>query len=267
MSPKNYCLIGHPVNHSLSPIIHNYFIFHAKLNAGYVCFDIVENEFEKYIDLLRNNFDGFNITVPYKEKIIKYLDEIDIEAGNIGAVNCVKNINGKLVGFNTDIYGIKITFEKYNVNLNYKDILVIGSGGATKPLIQYIKNFSYSKLDIVNRTVSKAENLIEKFKLKKTRAFPLEYLGKNEIYDIIINTTSIGLEGGWFCKMNIEAKEFVFDMQYKLESKTPFLSQINVEQFCDGKIMLIYQAYKSFEIWNSISLQFDLTKIIKQMRG
>ncbi|MGA1846906.1 shikimate dehydrogenase [Deferribacter abyssi] len=267
MSPKNYCLIGHPVNHSLSPKIHNYLIYHTKLNAGYICFDISDNDFGSYINFLRKNFDGFNVTVPYKEKIINYLDEIDFEADNINAVNCVKIIDGKLIGFNTDIYGIRKTFEKYDVNLDHKNILIIGSGGAAKPLIQYIKNFKYSKLDIVNRTVSKAGNLIKKFDVKKSDVFPLEYLGKNVIYDIIINTTSIGLKGEWPYKMNIKAKEFIFDMQYKLESKTPFLSLVNFDKSCDGKIMLIYQAVKSFEIWNNISLQIDLINIIEQMRG
>lgn len=267
MEMNNYCLIGNPVKHSLSPIIHNFFIFNSKINAGYVAFEVDERDFENFVGFLRLNFDGFNITLPYKQKIFKYLDEVDDVAYEIGAVNCVKVSDGKLKGFNTDYYGIVKTFELFNVDLNDKEIVVVGCGGAARPLFYYLKGKPYKNLMIINRTVEKAEKVASEFELEKVKIISLSHLEKINNCDIIINASSIGLDNGVFMNLKLSVSDFAFDMQYKLNGLTPFLKEVEVDKKSDGIYMLILQAIKSYEIWNNKSYNFDINKIIKHIEG
>ncbi|MGA1862654.1 shikimate dehydrogenase [Deferribacter thermophilus] len=267
MGIYNFCLIGNPVVHSLSPKIHNYFIFKTKLNAGYVAFQVNEGYFTEFISFLKENVNGFNVTLPYKEKIFNYLDDLDKDAKEIKAVNCVLIRNGKMIGYNTDYYGIMKTFEDYNVDIAGKDIVVLGCGGAAKPLLKFLKNGRYRSLKIFNRTVEKAEKVIDDFCLNNVEVNSLLDLQNLRVCDIMINTTSIGLETGEFVDLNVNVKEFAFDMQYNLKELTPFLKKVKGCKKSDGLNMLIYQAKKSFDIWTNTCYNFDINDIKKHLEG
>lgn len=250
----NTGIIGHPLDHTLSPMLHNYFMYHFHVNGGYCCFDVSEKKSLGFLlnSLKKWHFNGLNVTLPYKTDIIPLLDFVDENALNIGAVNTIViENNGCMSGYNTDFYGICKSFEINCIDCDRKDILVIGAGGAAKALLYYLKNFKYNSLTIVNRSVDKAEVLASKFNLENVIIENLDFLQKENEYDIIINTTSLGINDGNFLDMSkIGGKEFVFDLQYS-KMETPFLKQYKnrIDCYADGLVMLIYQGYESFLKW------------------
>lgn len=262
----NTGLIGHPLNHSISPLIHNYFYHKSRINGGYCCFDIHKNEIEQIIHIMKKfHFKGFNITLPYKTDIIDFLDEIDLQASKINAVNTVKIKDGKLIGYNTDLVGIEKTFEDFNIKIYKKKILILGSGGAAKPLFYFLKDKDVD-VDIVNRTVKNTETVLEQLSISSFKSFDLLFLQKNNYYDIIINTTSVGVDKkGFFDMSNIDCGEFVFDFQYSVGGDTPFLDiyKEKVPRYTDGLLMLIYQGLKAFELFNDTELAININELKK----
>ncbi|MBZ4643564.1 MAG: shikimate dehydrogenase [Deferribacteres bacterium] len=263
---SNTGLIGYPLEHSLSPKIHTYLYYKSLINGGYCCFEINRNELEDTINQFKRfKFKGFNVTLPYKIDVIKFLNELSTEAQEIGAVNTVKISNNKLYGYNTDLYGIIKTFELFSVSPQNKKILVLGSGGASRALFYFLKD-KRCHVDVVNRTVINTENLLKEMKIEKFNIHDLLFLKKNNYYDIIINTTSVGIQNGEFFDMkNINCGEFAFDFQYSVSSQTPFLSIYNslVEKRADGIYMLIYQAVKAFSYFHDIEIDVSLDKLAK----
>ncbi|WP_303699899.1 shikimate dehydrogenase [Flexistipes sinusarabici] len=249
----NTGIIGFPLKHSLSPLLHNFFIYHTGVNGGYCCFEVSKAEnLPKTLSFLKESgFVGLNVTLPYKTDIMKYTDETDAVASEIGAVNTLLLNESGIFGVNTDVYGIEKTFEHYGVSCLDKDILVLGAGGSTKALLYYLKYQNYKSLTIANRTPVKAEKMLAHFGLNKSRTKEIESLKKYNEYDIIINTTSAGLEGGRFLDMsNIKCREFAFDFQYS-GNLTPFLKEYYKQNIIcsDGLMMLIYQGVESFYRW------------------
>lgn len=262
----NTGIIGHPLSHSISPTIHNYFYYKSRINGGYCCFDIQKDEIEQIIYLMKKfNFKGFNVTLPYKTDIISFLDDIDLEASKINAVNTVKIKDGKLIGFNTDLFGIQKTFEDFNIKASNKKILILGSGGAARPLFYFLKDKG-AYVDIVNRTVKNTEAVLEQLGIRSFRNFDLYFLKKNNYYDIIVNTTSLGIDKSEFFDMsNINCGEFVFDFQYSVDGDTPFLNiyKEKVPKYTDGLLMLIYQGLKAFELFNDTKFVANINKLKK----
>jgi shikimate dehydrogenase len=216
----------------------NEFFNNAGINAVYLAFHVkgedlpdVAAGFKKLKELR-----GFNVTVPHKVEIMKYLDEVDSVAEKIGAVNTVViDDNGKWLGYNTDWYGVFKTLEENNVSRNLKT-LIIGAGGAANGVVYGLQEFGISDIAITNRTAEKAEVIAKQFDIK-TLDFT-SYKDKLNEYQLVINTTTIP-----FGKMVADFKKdaVYFDLKYYLES-TP--------DFCiDGKAMLYYQGVKAFELW------------------
>ena len=233
-----YAIIGDPVEHSKSPAMQNEFFNNSGINAVYLAFHVkcedlpdVVAGFKKLKELR-----GFNVTVPHKVEIMKYLDEIDSVAKKIGAVNTVViDDNGKWLGYNTDWYGVFKTLEENKVSRDVKT-LIIGAGGAANGVVYGLQEFGISDIAITNRTAEKAEVIAKLFDIK-TLDFT-SYKDKLNEYQLIINTTTIP-----FGKMVADFKKdaVYFDLKYYLES-TP--------DFCiDGKTMLHYQGVKAFEYW------------------
>lgn len=275
----NTGIIGFPLKHSLSPMLHNFFIYQAGINGGYCCFEVskADNLPETLTFLKNSGFVGINVTLPYKNDIMEYIDETDAVASEIGAVNTLLfNESGRIFGTNTDAYGIEKTFEYYSVSCLNKDILVLGAGGSTKALLYYLKDKNYKSLTIANRTTPKAEKMLSHFGLNKGRIIEIESLKKYSEYDIIINTTSVGLDGGRFLDMsNIKCREFAFDFQYS-KNLTPFLKKYYKQNVIssDGLMMLIYQGAKSFFKWTENifvtkhpTLEKDLEILKKKLKG
>ena len=257
---KLYCLIGHPISKSLSPIIHNNFFKLNNLNSIYLAFDIDEGEIKNTIHALKAiNVQGFNVTIPYKIKIMNYLDEISKEAKLIGAVNTVKNENGKLIGYNTDGLGFLKSLEDKNIDIKNKNVLVIGAGGAANAICTSLALAGINKIYINNRNIDKAKKLAKKLKIQ----FPnlnvnygdlsLNNVFKEEIH-MVINCTSVGMYPNIDeipILLNGFSKDLiVYDIVYK-PNKTKLLkiAEDNGYTTIGGLSMLINQGLYSEKIW------------------
>lgn len=197
---KLFGLLGHPVGHSLSPLMHNDAFKQLEINGHYHAFDVPEDKLKEAVDSFRLlNIAGFNVTIPHKVAIMNFLDEIDEEALMIGAVNTVVNMEGRLIGYNTDGRGyLNSLLPKLNKPLQECYVLVIGAGGAARGVVTALANHGIARLTITNRTLEKAVTIKEnyhKFKKANIDVLSLDEAQKNlALYDIIINTTSIGMK-------------------------------------------------------------------------
>ncbi len=258
-------LAGKNISHSLSPIIHNYLISHYKLDALYVVFDFKKN-FHNFYNFLKttNNFLGCNVTIPFKEDAYKLADKIICNIKNIGAVNTLKLVENKVLAYNTDIDGILHTFKNVlNFDFKNKNIIIFGSGGTCKTLVQILKNH-VSGITIVSRNKKNIENMLsEKVKWKEF---------KNNINcltfydaDMIINATPLGINGELInINWDILKKDIaIFDLIYL---ETPLILNAKKRNLncVNGKYMLIYQAIKSFEIWTDIVITDSMINNIKK---
>src|SRR5690625_3772654 len=193
-------LIGFPIKHSLSPWIHERFLKKANLEGSYSLIEIkLDESFSNAInEIKKKNMDGFNVTVPYKETIIPYLDDIDPEAEKIGAVNTVMNDNGRWIGYNTDGKGYLRSLESKFPNLladKTKKILILGAGGAARGIYYALTALDFEHVDIANRTIHSA-NEIATLKGTKTKTEVLSLAdAKSKVheYNIFIQTSSVGM--------------------------------------------------------------------------
>ena len=187
---KKFLVIGNPIEHSLSPTLHNYWIKNNNIKAIYEKQKLDESELEQFIaQIKKENINGVNVTVPFKKTIIPFLDELSIEANKTQSVNTLYFKNGKIVGHNTDIIGFETSIEKSKYNIFNKEVLILGSGGVVPSIIFALNKMKVSKIKISNRTKEKAENLKKFFK-------NIEIIKWGEVsnFDIIINATSVGLK-------------------------------------------------------------------------
>ncbi|NLJ40683.1 MAG: shikimate dehydrogenase [Clostridiales bacterium] len=251
---KLYAVIGDPIAHSLSPVFQNNIIELKNMDAVYIPLQITVASLGYDIELLRNNFSGFNVTLPHKESIMKYLDEIDPIAKEYGAVNTVKVMGGKLIGYNTDGYGFRRSIEDIGVDLKNKRILLLGAGGAAKVIAFEIIKLG-GKLTITNRNLDRAHRIkadLEGFYDVPIKVVQLDKV--NKFYDIVINTTPVGM----YPEINnlpinpdrLPNAELVYDIIYN-PPETELLktaSSYDVKTI-NGLPMLIYQGLKSFELW------------------
>lgn len=232
-----YGIIGDPVAHSKSPAMQNKFFEDSGINAVYLAFHVTADNLPdviagfKKIEELR----GFNVTVPHKVEIMKYLDETDLVAQKIGAVNAVVVNNGKWIGYNTDWYGVFKTLEENKISVNAKT-LIIGAGGASNGVIYGLQQFGISDIDITNRTMEKAAAAAKQFNIGITDF--ASYKDKLDDYQMIVNTTIVPFNE---LVLTFNKNVVYFDLKYYLES---------MPDFCiDGKTMLYYQGAKAFELW------------------
>ena len=179
---KKYLVIGNPINHSLSPQIHNYWLKENHINATYDKLNIENNEIKSLIaDIKQKKIAGCNVTVPFKKAVIPYLDKLSLEAEQTQSVNTIVFENKKLVGYNTDVIGFTKAIENLNFNIKDKKIFILGAGGVAPSIIFALNKMKVSQIAISNRTREKAENLKVKFKNLKI----IEW-GNLEDFDIII---------------------------------------------------------------------------------
>ena len=239
---KTYGLIGKNIDYSFSvKYFGQKFNDEKIIDSEYVNFDLREIEDFNNLEILKIN--GLNVTIPYKEKIITYLDQVDKAASIIGAVNTIAKKDNKLIGYNTDYIGF---IESFKNNLNFKNALILGTGGASKA-IQYALNIKNINFDIGSRKNNKkyiSYDLINK---------------KIKDYDLIINTTPLGTfpDVSKKPKINynlINENHFCYDLIYNPE-KTSFLKECEKKgaRIMNGLEMLKSQAEESWIIWNSVS--------------
>ena len=248
---KKYLVIGNPIEHSLSPKLHNYWIKEHKINAVYEKKKLNENELK---DLIREVKDqkiaGFNVTVPFKQKIITYLDEITPQAKKTQSVNTIHlGVNGT-VGHNTDIDGFESSLKEVKFDAKDKNIFILGAGGVVPSIIFSLIKMQALSITISNRTREKAENLKKIFNNIKIVDW-----GEISNFDMIINATSVGLNMSDEINLDFSKikNKFFYDVIYN-PSETNFLK--NGKKFgnkiCNGKWMFIHQAYYAFAIWHNV---------------
>ena len=249
-----YAVIGDPIQHSLSPIIHNTFFNTRDMDSIYISLLVTKGNLKNELELLRNNFKGFNVTIPHKEAIIPYLDEVDLLALEYGAVNTVKIIKGRLIGYNTDGYGFLKSLNSLNISLENKDVLLLGSGGAGRMAAFEILK-SGGNLTIATRNIDKAKELKDdllKAYDSNINTIQIEQVGSS--FDIIVNSTPIGMYPNIdecpVCETVLQGAELVYDMTYNpYESKLLNLGRKSGAITVNGLPMLVYQGLKSMEIW------------------
>ncbi len=265
-------VIGHPIKHTLSPVMHNYAFNKLNLDYVYLPFDISSTGLKDSLKgMLALGIKGFNVTIPHKERIIEYMDELSDSAKIVGAVNTVVNDNGKLIGYNTDVNGIINTLEDFKDDINGKTVSVLGAGGAARSVIYtLINHFNVKKINIINRTVEKAESLKDYFSSKmlfeKIKAYELippdvtEVLAKSKL---IINASSIGMspkddDSPTTIPESFNKNQIVFDIVYN-PRKTRFLALAKEEGALtiNGLKMFVAQGAKAFELWTSENMPTD----------
>ncbi len=264
MNKKKFAIIGNPIGHSLSPILHNYWFKKYKINAEYSLLEIKEDEIKNVIEKIRNKIiHGVNVTLPYKQKVIALLDQHINDAKESGSVNTIYlNEEKKVVGENTDVYGLQAAYFKKIIDNNAlkKKALIIGAGGVSPSVIVALTKSNISDITLINRTYDKCLFLKNKFKdLKILKWEALNESIKN--FDIVINATSLGLKNG--NDFEILFKDYKKSLIYIDTVYNPIqtkmikhLQSLDVKTF-NGLEMFIYQGQKSFYLWNKINPEID----------
>ena len=186
---KKFLVIGNPIEHSLSPTLHNYWIKNNYIDAIYKKQKINENDLENLIfQIKKNEIDGINVTIPFKKTVIPFLDKLTLEAEKTQSVNTIYLSDDQIIGHNTDIEGFEISIKKSIIDLSNKEVLILGAGGVVPSIIYALNKMKVSKIKISNRTREKAENLKKLFE-------NIEIIEWGEVpnFDMIINATSLGL--------------------------------------------------------------------------
>ncbi len=265
-------VIGHPINHSKSPIIHNKWLADAQIEGEYTAIDIAPDDLEGEVQrLINEGYNGFNVTIPHKQNIIKFCSAIDEGAKKIGAVNTVVINNGNLSGYNTDAFGFtQNIIENSDFDFNGKTACVIGAGGAARAVIQGLLDKDIGKIMLTNRTRDKAE-MLKEFDAKKIEIIDWDqYQDYLPNTNILINTTSLGMKGYPDLEIDLSSLQknaVVTDIVYT-PLETPLLMQAKENGFhtVTGIGMLLYQAQKSFEIWTGSLPSID-DDLIKKVLG
>lgn len=255
-------IFGDPVAHSLSPKMQNAALEVAGLDAVYLPFLVHPENLAAAVESIRVfNFVGVNVTVPHKESIIPFLDEIDENAALIGAVNTIVNRQGHLIGFNTDAPGFLTSLHNdLHISPQGKQVIVVGSGGAGRAAVAALAGIHASKVVIANRNKEKAEVLAyemhKHFPATEFISFGLndadlaEYLA---CVDLLVNTTSIGLSGECFPDFMLEKlsrSAAVYDMVYADDSTPLVKSALRHGYSCaDGRGMLVAQGEAAYFKW------------------
>ena len=251
---KKYFVIGNPINHSLSPELHNFWIKKNNINAIYEKIKLEENELGDFINKLRNDeIHGINVTVPFKNKVIKYLDKLSLEVETTDSVNTIYREGNDIIGHNTDVAGFELGIRHSKINVLHKTVLILGAGGVVPSIIYSLLSMGCKKIFLSNRTIEKAVIIKKKFN-------DVEILKWGEIpdFDIIINATSVGLNNDSL-GLNFNVKDKIFyDVIYN-PKETQFLKKAkeNGNKIENGKFMFIYQANQSFSIWNKVIPKID----------
>ena len=254
---KNFLVIGNPIDHSLSPKLHNYWIKKYKIDAVYEKKLLHTNAIEDLIFNIREEkIHGINITVPFKKIVIPFLDELSEEAEISQSVNTIYKKDNKIIGENTDIEGFKLSLEKIELKTKNKKALILGAGGVVPSIIIALKKMQIEKIYLSNRTELKATELKKHFP-----EIELIKWGETLNFDIIINATSIGLKEEDEININyqqISKDKFFYDVIYN-PPETNFLK--NAKKYGgitkNGKMMFIYQAQKAFFIWHTVVPEID----------
>ena len=255
---KKYLVIGNPIEHSLSPKLHNHWIKKNNINAIYDKKLVnKENLEDLIIQVKKGEIKGINVTIPYKKLIIPYLEKLTPEADESQSVNTIYMENRKIIGHNTDIAGFELGLRHLKYDVKGKKILILGAGGVVPSIIICLKKMSVSKIILSNRTKKKAEDLKKIFKELEI----VDWKDVPEDTNMIINATSVGLKKDDDIELNYDGlgnNKFYYDIIYN-PRETNFLKKAKMggNRIENGKMMFIYQAHQAFTIWHNIMPKID----------
>ncbi|MFD2704110.1 shikimate dehydrogenase [Salibacterium lacus] len=273
-----YGVIGHPVGHSLSPLMHNDQFQHQGLPSFYHAFDVLPQHLEEAVQGLKAlGVSGFNVTVPHKIEVMQYLDGLDEEARLIGAVNTVVKEEDGWIGYNTDGEGyVQSLLTKTGDTFSDADILVIGAGGAARAVISALTGHGAKRITLANRTFSKAQALQEHVAERAAiRALPTEEAEKEtSSFDIIINTTSVGMsphtESMPWPVENLKPGCICSDLIYN-PLKTKWLQEAGKAgaDILNGTGMFVGQGAIAFQKWTGVQPDTERMHdvVMKQLGG
>lgn len=264
---KTFAVIGDPIDHSLSPNIHSAAFRELKLECSFIAYRIPKGELADGIESLKKiKINGFNVTIPHKVEMMKYLDKTDESCSLIGAVNTVTNDQGILKGFNTDMDGFLDPLKKRKIVIKNAKILLLGAGGAARAIVAGFAKEKAKSITIANRTLEKANNLAQFANKIGLEANPktIESIGNNlQEFDIIVNATSIGLknEPSPISFESLKPNTIVYDIVY-MPMNTDFLKKAKEKDaiIIYGYEMLLGQAVRAFEIWHGIEAPYNAMK-------
>jgi shikimate dehydrogenase len=272
MTEKKFGIIGNPISHSLSPLLHNFWFKKYNIKATYSLIETEIDQIDKVIDRIKKNeLQGINVTTPYKQEVIPYLDLVINDAKKTSSVNTIYlNDDNKIVGENTDVYGFDCSFVKKldKKNLFEKNILILGAGGVVPSIIYALVKKKIRKIFISNRTIEKAKNIKKKFPFIEIVLWEDIDNNLNDV-DIIVNATSLGMKNGNNFNQLIKKNKLeliYYDVIYN-PLETPMLKNFkeqNVKAF-NGLDMFLYQGQMSFYLWNGVNPEIndELRRIIK----
>ncbi|OUU11994.1 MAG: shikimate dehydrogenase [Gammaproteobacteria bacterium TMED34] len=253
---RKYLVIGNPIEHSLSPLLHNFWIKKHNINAFYEKQLLEKSDIEKILSDMRvNKIQGINVTVPFKNTVIPFLDQLSDTAEKTQSVNTIFKKQNKLVGDNTDVYGFTEAIKLTNFNPTNKKALILGAGGVVPSVIVALKNMRFYEIILSNRTKEKAVNLKKNFPFLKVINW-----GETIKSDLIINATSVGIKQNEEINLDYTKLDgqLFYDVIYN-PTKTKFLENAknSGKKIENGKNMFIYQAMKAFQIWHDIKPEIN----------
>jgi shikimate dehydrogenase len=267
-SIKTYCIIGDPIEHSLSPAMHNAAFNFLKLRSTYIAYRVAYSELAASICSLKEvRLAGFNVTIPHKTRILKYIDVLDMVASKAGAVNTVQNVDGVLYGYNTDVGGFLRPLAKRGINLNGLNVLLLGAGGAARAVVVALSSKTENlKISIANRNRDRAKELA---KIGNTLGANCESFSLQDVQllsyraDMIVNTLPLGMynEKSVIDVQYIPSDSIVYDVVYR-----PVLTDLlkNAKQagatLVYGYEMLLEQGGESFQIWTGIPAPLEVMR-------
>ncbi len=275
---KKYLVIGNPIDHSLSPKLHNKWFKTEKIDAVYDKKKIEAKDLSEMINEVKNEkINGINVTVPFKKLVIPFLDELTPEARKVQSVNTILKKNNKIIGANTDTYGFETSLRYNNFKLKNKKIFILGAGGVVSSIIHVLKKMGVAKITVSNRTKEKIEDLKKIYPDLKVIGW-----GQNIEFDMIINATSLGLKeedkiGLDFSglehndppgnyknendkKRKVNNTKLFYDVIYMHGNKeTNFLLEGKKlgHKTMDGSLMFLHQAAESFRMWHGTKPRID----------
>lgn len=265
-----FAVIGNPISHSLSPLMHHANFQSLNLENTYEAINVPVNQFQDIKKIISEKcIDGFNVTIPHKERIIPYLDDINEQAKSVGAVNTVLVKDGKWIGYNTDGIGYVNGLKQIYEGIEDAYILILGAGGASKGIANELYKIVRPTLTVANRTMSRFNNWslnINKINLSHAESHLDEF-------DIIINTTPAGMNGNTDSVISLNrlaSHTLVSDIVYN-PYKTPIL--IEAEQrgnpIYNGLDMFVHQGAESFKIWTNLEPDIKAMKniVIQKLKG
>ncbi len=262
-------IIGDPVEHSKSPVMHAEFAKLTNENYVYTAFNVTKDKLKDAISGIQAlGIAGVNVTAPHKESVIEFLDELSDEARLFGAVNTVVNRDGRLIGYNTDAEGFYKSLIREGIDIKGKDVLIFGAGGATRPIVVLFAIKGAKSITVINRTEQRAKKLAEY--VKAAVGYDINTKMQLKHYDVVINTTSAGMEPQldtlpYEDLSFIDSQTAVADLIYNpTETRFLELARNKGAKTVNGLGMLIYQGILAYELFTDKKLPQNAYDIAKK---